>query len=124
MTSCLRAWLAVAAAALALNASAKTKVVFFFDTEDFIQPRSADAIRDIANILASEGVRGHFAMIGYLGQKLVEWRRTDVLDALNDAHHATYRAPSGEMCDVAITSVSYTRHRTWAAVSISMIEEA
>lgn len=48
----------------------------------------------------------------------------DVLDALNDAHHATYRAPSGEMCDVAITSVSYTRHRTWAAVSISMIEEA
>ena len=48
----------------------------------------------------------------------------DVLDALNDAHHATYRAPSGEMCDVAITSVSYTRHRTWAAVSVSMIEEA
>ena len=95
MTSCLRAWLAVAAAALALNASAKTKVVFFFDTEDFIQPRSADAIRDIANILASEGVRGHFAMIGYLGQKLVEWRRTDVLDALKPhlvGTHTLYHA--------------------------------
>ena len=63
----------------------RTKVVFFFDTEDFIQPRSADAIRDIANILRSEGVRGHFAMIGYLGKKLVDWRRTDVLDALR--HH-------------------------------------
>ena len=60
----------------------KTKVVFFFDTEDFIQPRSADAIRDIANILSEEGVRGHFAMIGYLGKKLVDWRRMDVLDAL------------------------------------------
>ena len=60
----------------------KTKVVFFFDTEDFIQPRSADAIRDIANILSAEGVRGHFAMIGYLGKKLVDWRRMDVLDAL------------------------------------------
>ncbi len=60
----------------------KTKVVFFFDTEDFIQPRSADAIRDVADILASEGVRGHFAMIGYLGKKLVDWRRFDVIDAL------------------------------------------
>lgn len=38
-----------------------TKVVFFFDTEDFIQPRSADAIRDMANVLESEGVKGHFA---------------------------------------------------------------
>lgn len=69
-------------ASMAFLGEAKTKAVFFFDTEDFIQPRSADAIRDIANILTSEGVRGHFAMIGYLGQKLVEWRRVDVLDAL------------------------------------------
>ena len=66
-------------------AEGKTKVVFFFDTEDFIQPRSADAIRDIANILRDEGVRGQFAMIGYLGKKLVDWRRFDVLDALK--HH-------------------------------------
>ena len=73
-------------ALLSVAASAdRTKVAFFFDTEDFIQPRSADAIRDIANILRSEGVRGHFAMIGYLGKKLVDWRRTDVLDALK--HH-------------------------------------
>ena len=69
-------------ASLAFFAEAKTKAVFFFDTEDFIQPRSADAIRDIANILSSEGVRGHFAMIGYLGKKLVDWRRMDVIDAL------------------------------------------
>ena len=69
-------------AAAVLAGEAKTKVAFFFDTEDFIQPRSADAIRDIANILASEGVRGHFAMVGYLGKKLVDWRRMDVLDAL------------------------------------------
>ena len=66
--------------------SEKAKVVFFFDTEDFIQPRSSDAIRDIANILASEGIKGHFAMVGYLGKKLVDWRRFDVIDALK-AHH-------------------------------------
>ena len=77
-----RAAVAMLAAASVLAGEAKTKVAFFFDTEDFIQPRSADAIRDIANILASEGVRGHFAMVGYLGKKLVDWRRVDVLDAL------------------------------------------
>lgn len=76
--------LLLAAVMSAMAFADKTKAVFFFDTEDFIQPRSADAIRDIANILASEGVRGHFAMIGYLGKKLVDWRRTDVLDALKN----------------------------------------
>ena len=81
-TEIRKAVVAVLAAVSILSSEAKTKVVFFFDTEDFIQPRSADAIRDIANMLASEGVKGHFAMIGYLGQKLVEWRRMDVLDAL------------------------------------------
>ena len=73
-------------AAFAARAAEKTKVVFFFDTEDFIQPRSSDAIRDMANVLASEGVKGHFAMVGYLGKKLVDWRRFDVIDALK-AHH-------------------------------------
>ncbi len=77
-----RTVVAILVAAAVLAGEAKTKVAFFFDTEDFIQPRSADAIRDIANMLASEGVRGHFAMVGYLGKKLVDWRRVDVLDAL------------------------------------------
>lgn len=67
----------------------RTKVVFFFDTEDFIQPRSCDAIRDMANVLASEGVKGHFALVGYLGKKLVDWRRFDVIDALKNHHIGT-----------------------------------
>jgi hypothetical protein len=67
----------------------RTKVVLFFDTEDFIQPRSCDAIRDIANILASENVKGHFALVGYLGKKLVDWRRFDVIDALKNHYIGT-----------------------------------
>ena len=78
--------LVLLAAALSVAAAESTKVVFFFDTEDFVQPRSSDAIRDIANLLAAEGVKGHFAMVGYLGKKLVDWRRFDVIDALK-AHH-------------------------------------
>ncbi|MBR1921202.1 MAG: hypothetical protein IJ829_04250 [Kiritimatiellae bacterium] len=73
----------------AAAAGERTKVLFFFDTEDFIQPRSADAIRDIADLLAAEGVKGHFAMVGYLCKKLVDWRRFDVLDALRGHHVGT-----------------------------------
>ena len=60
----------------------RTKVLFFFDTEDFTCDESNDAIRDIANILHEEGVRGQFAMIGQLGPFLVEKNRKDVIDAL------------------------------------------
>ena len=66
-------------------AADRTKVLFFFDTEDFTCDESNDAIRDIANILHEEGVRGQFAMIGYLGKFLQEKKRTDVVEALR--HH-------------------------------------
>ncbi len=63
----------------------RTKVLFFFDTEDFTCDESNDAIRDIANILHGEGVRGQFAMVGQLGPFLTEKKRQDVVDALK--HH-------------------------------------
>ena len=62
-----------------------TKVLFFFDTEDFTSDRSNDAIRDIANILTRNGVRGQFAMVCHLGNFLVEKNRQDVIEALS--HH-------------------------------------
>ena len=64
---------------------AATKVAFFFDTEDYTCDRSNDAIRDIANILKSEGVKGNFNVAGYLGARLVELGRHDVIEALR--HH-------------------------------------
>ena len=65
--------------------SHRTKVLFFFDTEDFTCDESNDAIRDIANVLHDEGVRGQFAMVGQLGPFLEEMKRKDVIDALK--HH-------------------------------------
>ena len=62
----------------------RTKVLFFFDTEDFTCDESNDAIRDIANILHDEGVRGQFAMIGHLGKFIAEQGRQDVIDALKN----------------------------------------
>ena len=84
------------AAALSAVAAEPTKVVFFFDTEDFIQPRSSDAIRDMANVLASEGVKGHFAMVGYLGKKLVDWRPRQETCRL--AAVRRHRRPEGASC--------------------------
>ena len=83
-----RKWIlsiAGAACLLAAGAQAKTRAVFYFDTEDYTCDRSNDAIRDIANILKSEGVKGNFNVVGFLALRLVELGRHDVIEALR--HH-------------------------------------
>ena len=83
-----RKWIcsiAGAACLLAAGAQAKTKAVLYFDTEDYTCDRSNDAIRDIANILKSEGVKGNFNVVGFLALRLVELGRYDVIEALR--HH-------------------------------------
>ena len=60
----------------------KTKVMLFFDTEDYTCDRSNDAIRDIANLLTEEGVRGNFNIVGFLALRLAELGRQDVIAAL------------------------------------------
>ena len=67
-----------AASALA----APTKVMFFFDTEDFTCDESNDAIRDTAKILTEDGVKGEYNIVGYLARELVRLNRRDVIDAL------------------------------------------
>jgi hypothetical protein len=62
-----------------------TEVLFSFDTEDFTSDRAADAIRDLANLLREEGVRGNFCVVGLLAQQLSAWGREDVKEALS--HH-------------------------------------
>lgn len=60
----------------------KTEVMFFFDTEDFTSNKSADAIYSLAEILTSEKVVGHFAVVGLLARQLKAWQRNDVIKAL------------------------------------------
>ena len=77
---------AVAAADVGEAASqkrpAKTKIMFLFDTEDYTCDRSNDAIRDIADMLKSEGVRGNFNIVGFLATRILELGRQDVVEAL------------------------------------------
>lgn len=60
----------------------RTKIMFFFDTEDFTSDRSSDAVYLLANLMREEGVTGHFAVVGLLADRLVKSGRTDVLDVL------------------------------------------
>lgn len=68
--------------AAGLACAAPTRVQLWFDTEDYTWDRSNDAIRDIANLLTEEGVRGHFNIAGYVARFLMDNHRQDVIDAL------------------------------------------
>ena len=61
-----------------------TDIIFSFDTEDFTSNRAADAILEEAQLFTEEGVRGCFCLVGLLAEQLVNWGRTDVLDALKN----------------------------------------
>ncbi len=60
----------------------KTDVMFFIDTEDYTTPRSDDAVRELAELFAEEGIVANFDVVGFYAQKLVENRRFDVIDSL------------------------------------------
>lgn len=60
----------------------KTEIMFFFDTEDFTSERAAEAILREAEICSSEGIVGHFAVVGLLAKQLASWGRRDIIDAL------------------------------------------
>ena len=85
--SCIKNIIAIAvAAAFAVGAAfGKTKVIIYLDTEDYTCDRSNDAIRDVANILKSEGVKGNFNVVWLLALRLVELGRQKVIEALS--HH-------------------------------------
>jgi len=63
--------------------AAPTKLMFSFDTEDFTNPRSADAILRVAKLFESEGIVGHFQVVGQLARQLENWGRKDVIEALS-----------------------------------------
>ena len=123
---------AAAAALLSLAAVAgePTKVMLLFDTEDYTCDRSNDAIRDIANILSSEGVRGNFNVVGYLAERLVELRRFDVIEALKPhvigtqtLYHSRHPDIS-ELGDDPDYERSYRRTMADEAKGVGMIETA
>ncbi|HUI43415.1 MAG TPA: polysaccharide deacetylase family protein [Terriglobia bacterium] len=63
-------------------AQAPVYVVLWFDTEDYILPQSDDAAKRVADILARQGVRATFKVVGEKGRTLERRGRADVIQAL------------------------------------------
>lgn len=67
-----------------------TKVIFSFDTENYIDPAADEGVLRLARTLEEEGVRGCFCVVGELAATWRRRNRRDVLEALRphevDAH--------------------------------------
>lgn len=59
-----------------------TYVSFSFDTEDFINPSAIWCIKEIADILTRNDVKGCFNVVGWLAKLLKEMGRDDVIEAV------------------------------------------
>lgn len=57
-------------------------VSLLLDAEDFIGPKEPDAVRDVAELLTSLGLRATFCVVGELARRLDREGRGDVLRAL------------------------------------------
>lgn len=71
----------------------------------------------------AETVRSEFSVDGLLYTGVTQSTVDDLL-ALTRQKHVRYYAPSGEEATVAVTGATYSRHRRYARVTITMIEES
>lgn len=74
-----------------------TKLIFSFDTEDYINPEGADGILATAQLLRANGIKGCFNMVGRMALQLREWGRQDVIDELRNHHEVSYHSTSHSM---------------------------
>jgi hypothetical protein len=80
-------WLALVAllvlpALAAAKEPAKTFIVLWFDTEDYLLPASDDAALRLAQFLSDEGIRATFKVVGEKARTLKRRERYDVIEAL------------------------------------------
>ncbi len=65
------------------------KLIFSFDTEDFVTPEAMEAQKWWAEELSARGVRGCFQCVGELVRAWHENGRTDIIDAVSE-HEVDY----------------------------------
>lgn len=84
----------------------------------------ADALnkRQYQSVYFAHTIQSEYSAEGLLYEGLTESVK-DELVALLNARHVRYRAPSGEIANVAVTDISYQTHREYTIVTVNMIEE-
>jgi len=116
------------AASMVLAVEAQTRLVFYVDTEDYTCDYSNDGIRDLANVMTREGVRGCFNITGYLALRIQELGRKDVIEALKPhtlglqtLYHSRHPTPA-EVADDPSWERAYRRALRDEAMCFGMVE--
>ena len=103
--------------ATASAAQPPTEVLFFLDAEDYTDPDTADSIKRFADLFAEEGVKAHFAIVGFLADQLVRWGRQDVLASLRPHLVGTqtmYHSRHPDICEITdVEDFSLAYHRVF-----------
>lgn len=74
-----------------------TKLVFSFDTEDYINEIGVEGIGDVAEALEEQGYKGCFQIVALLAKALVKWGREDVIERLKANHEIDYHSYAHSM---------------------------
>lgn len=69
-----------------------TKIVFSFDTEDYVHADGADGILRSAQLLRKQNVKGCFQVVALLAKALAEWGRDDVIEELKNHHEVEFHS--------------------------------
>lgn len=116
------------AASAVFHCGARTRLVFYVDTEDYTCDFSNDGIRDLANLFTREGVRGCFNITGYLALRIQELGRRDVIDALKPhtlglqtLYHSRHPTPA-EVADDPDWERAYRRALRDESICFGMVE--
>lgn len=100
---------------LVATAAEKGRVMFWYDTEDYVSPAAHEGTLFHAKLLSEFGFRGNFALVGFYAQTLVEQGRSDVIEALKPhciGSQTLYHSRHPTICeytDVADWDAAYRR---------------
>lgn len=86
-----------------------TKILFTFDTEDFVDPISDDILLDLCRVFSKHRLRVCFCLVTERARVLRDRRRWDVLDALRDHEVDSHTA----FHSVHPTVTEYTEPLNW-----------
>jgi len=104
------------------------RVMFWYDTEDYVCDAADEGTLFHANMLSELGVRGNFNLVGFYAQRLVERGRFDVIAALKKhclGSQTLYHSRHPTICeytDVADWGAAYRRCLAEESECVGMIK--
>lgn len=78
--------------------------------------------REYQNVYFQGPIKSEFSATGLLYGGVTESTKEQMFE-LARAHHVTYRAPAGEIAEVAVVGISYQEQRGLTKVEVTMVEE-